>query len=102
MANTLVPFQENFESWQVVHPRQWIATADRDEVLDFLSTQTKKVVKAQFEAADGIIVSQDRIADKIDDLIQATEDVATGLQEIQATFEWGFTELIWQIEQEKY
>lgn len=101
MANTLMPFQENFESWQVIHPRQWIATADRDEVLDFLSTQTKKVVKAQFEAADGIILSQDRIADKIDDLIQTTEDVATGLQEIQATFEWGFTELIWQIEQER-
>lgn len=98
MSNGLVPFEEKIESWQVTHPRRWVATADRADAVNFLSNQTKKVVKAQLEAADRIIVSQDRIADKID---IATRDVTEGLEELRATFEWGFTELIWQIEQER-
>jgi len=105
MSNSLVPFEEKIESWQVAHPRRWIATADRAEVLNFLSTQTKKVVKAQLEAADRIIVSQDRVVDEIDratrEITEGLEEITWGLKELQATFEWGFTELIWQIEQER-
>jgi len=101
MPNSLVPFEEKIKSWEVIHPRRWIATADRAEVANFLSTQTRKITEGQLKAADRIIVSQDRIADKIDSAVLAARDVAEGLAELQATFEWGFTELIWQIEQER-
>ncbi len=101
MSNNLAPFEKRIENWEVIHPRRWIATTDRAKVADFLSAQTRKITEGQLKAADRIIVSQSRIADKIDDAILATGDIVEGLVELQATFEWGFTELIWQIEQER-
>lgn len=101
MSNGLVPFEKKVESWEVIHPRRWIATADRNQAANFISTQARKITEAQLKAADRIVVSQDRIADKIDDAIVASRDMAGGIEELQATFEWGFTELIWQIEQER-
>jgi len=101
MSNGLVPFEEKVKSWEVIHPRRWIATTDRNQVANFLSTQTRKITETQLKAADRIVVSQDRIADKIDGAIVVSRDVAGGIEELQATFEWGFTELIWQIEQER-
>ena len=101
MSNGLVPFEKKVKNWEVIHPRRWIATADRNQVANFLSAQTRSITEIQLKAADRIVVSQDRIADKIDDAIVASRDMAGGIEELQATFEWGFTELIWQIEQER-
>ena len=98
MSNDLVSFEERINNWQIIHPRRWIATTNRNDVVNFLSTQTEKIIESQVEAADSIVVSQDRIADKID---IANRDITEGFQELQATFDWGFTELIWQIEQER-
>jgi tetratricopeptide (TPR) repeat protein len=98
MSNDLITFEERINNWQTIHPRQWIATTNRNDVANFLSTQTEKIIESQVEAADSIIVSQARIADKID---IATREITEGFQELQATFDWGFTELIWQIEQER-
>jgi len=98
MSNDLISFEERINNWQIIHPRQWIATTNRTDVANFLSTQTEKIIESQVEAADSIIVSQDRIADEID---IATREITEGFQELQATFDWGFTELIWQIEQER-
>jgi len=98
MSNDLTSFEDRINNWQTIHPRQWIATTNRNDVANFLSTQTEKIIESQVEAANAIIVSQDRIADKID---IATKEITEGFQELQATFDWGFTELIWQIEQER-
>ena len=98
MSNDLISFEENIKNWQIIHPRQWIATTNRNDVFNFLSTQTEEIIRSQVEAANSIIASQDRIADKID---IATREITEGFQELQATFDWGFTELIWQIEQER-
>ncbi|MBA7574152.1 hypothetical protein ES708_15954 [subsurface metagenome] len=98
MSNDLIAFEERINNWQTIHPRQWIATTNRNDVANFLSTQTEKIIESQAEAVDSIIVSQARIADKID---IATREITEGFQGLQATFDWGFTELIWQIEQER-
>jgi len=106
MSNELITFEERINNWQTIHPRQWIATTNRNDVANFLSTQTEKIIESQVEkiiesqvgAVDSIIVSQARLADKID---IETREITEGFQELQATFDWGFTELIWQIEQER-
>jgi len=98
MSNDLISFEERVNDWQIIHPRQWIATTNRNDVTNFLSTKTEEIVESQVEAANAIIISQARIADKID---IATREITEGFQELQATFDWGFTELIWQIEQER-
>ena len=98
MSNDLITFEERINNWQTIHPRQWISTTNRGDVANFISAQTEEIIESQVEAANAIIVSQDRIADKID---IATREITGGFQELQATFDWGFTELIWQIEQER-
>ncbi len=98
MSNDLTSFEERINNWQTIHPRQWISTTNRGDVANFISAQTEEIIESQVEAANAIIVSQDRIADKID---IATREITGGFQELQATFDWGFTELIWQIEQER-
>jgi tetratricopeptide (TPR) repeat protein len=98
MSNDLITFEERINNWQTIHPRQWIATTNRNDVANFLSTQTEKIIESQVEVANSIIVSQARIAGQID---ISTRDITEGFQELQATFDWGFTELIWQIEQER-
>ena len=98
MSNDLTSFEDRINNWQTIHPRQWIATTNRDDVANFISAQTEEIIESQVEAANAIIVSQYRIADKID---IATREITEGFQELQATFDWGFTELIWQIEQER-
>jgi tetratricopeptide (TPR) repeat protein len=98
MSNNLISFEERLNNWQTIHPRQWINITDRNEVADFLSTQANKIIKAEAKAANSIIISQDHIADKID---IATRDMTKGFQELQASFDWGFSEMIWQIEQQR-
>jgi len=98
MSNDLISFEERINNWQTIHPRQWIATTNRNDVANFLSTQTEEIIESQVEAANAIIISQARIADKID---IETREITEGFQELQATFDWGFTELIWQIEQQR-
>jgi tetratricopeptide (TPR) repeat protein len=97
----LTVFERRFESWEAVHPRQSVPATDRQDVLAFISSQTKEIVSAQIEAADRIIVSQDRISSGIDKVGVAVERVAEGLEGLEAAFEWGFSEIVWHLEQER-
>jgi len=101
MSNNVGSFEERLKDWEVIHPRRWIATTDKAELANFLSIQVREITETQLRAAHDIIVSQDRVAEKIDVAILETRGIAEGIEELRATFEWGFTELIWQIEQER-
>jgi len=102
MSNkALMSFERRFEDWEVTHSRQWIATTDRRTVAEFISDQTHRIVSAQLEAADRIIVSQDRIAEGIDKTALEVDRVADGLESLASTFEWGFSEMVWQLEQQR-
>jgi tetratricopeptide (TPR) repeat protein len=94
----LTPFERRFEDWEAAHPRQWIATTDRTTVAKFISDQVDKIVSTQLEAADRIIVSQERIADGIDKIAFGVDRVADGLESLASAFEWGFSEMVWQME----
>lgn len=87
-----------------MHPRQWVATTDRFQVAAFLSEQTQKVVEAQLEAADRIVVSQEGIAREVNsfkaEVKEGLRGIEAGIEDLSATFEWGFSELIWQLEQQ--
>ena len=98
----LIIFENRFENWELNHPRQWMATADRNDVANYISIQTDKVANAQLKAADRIVVSQDRIASGIDKVAFGIDRLADGLESIASTFEWGFTEIVWQLEQQRF
>lgn len=79
-----------------IHPSLWTG-----ELPTLIRDQTIMIVRSQFEAADRIIVSQDRIASEINNASFEIGQVAEGLESLEATFEWGFSELFWQLEQQR-
>ena len=92
-TKSLTTFERRFGDWMHVHP-----TSDffgKDENV-FLSRQVSRIVESQLETADRIIASQKDISDKV---VFGIERVSEGLESLRATFEWGFTEVIWRIEQ---
>lgn len=97
----LVPFERRLEDWRATHPSRWIATTDRTAAAEFISKQAQKIVSAQLESADRIIVSQERVADGIDKVVLGIARVADGLESLASAFDWGLSEMIWHLEQQR-
>jgi len=97
----LTTFEKRFEDWRVDYPWQWIATTDRAAAAKFISDQTEKIRRTQLEAADRIIVSQERIASGIDEIAVGVDRVADGLEGLASAFEWGFSVMVWHLEQQR-
>lgn len=97
-------FEVRLKEWESMHPRQWVAITDRSQVAMFLSEQTLRVVEAQLEAADRIVLSQEGIAREVNsfkaEVKEGLRDIEAGIEDLNAIFEWGFSELIWRLEQQ--
>jgi len=97
-------FDVRLKEWESMHPRQWVVTTDRSQVATFLSEKNPKVFETQLELADRIVVSQEGIAREVNsvkaEIKEGLRGVETGIKDLRATFEWGFSELIWRLEQE--
>jgi len=91
-------FEKRLQDWMATHPRRWIATSDIIDVTGFISDHANKVAIAQLEAADRIIVSQDRIVHEASRISSQLSDFSRGIEEIKCTLDWGFSEIIWQLE----
>lgn len=66
-----------------------------------ISKQTEALVAAQNASANEIISSQERIEEGIDRVAYGIEKVAEGMSGLKAAFEWGISEVVWQIEQNR-
>jgi tetratricopeptide (TPR) repeat protein len=97
-------FDVRLKEWESMHPRQWVATTDRSQLATFLSEQTPKYFEAQLELADRIVVSQEGIEREVNsikaEIKEGLSSIEVGVKDLRATFEWGFSELIWRLEQE--
>lgn len=71
------------------------------DAASFLSRQTTKIVNSQLETANRIIVSQDRISSGIDNINFGIDRLSDGLESLASAFDWGFSELVWQIEMQR-
>lgn len=56
---------------------------------------------SQLSSASAIIASQDRISGGIGELSLGIDRVEQGIEGLQAAFEWGISEVVWQIEQNR-
>jgi tetratricopeptide (TPR) repeat protein len=61
-----------------------------------ISNEVDRVIKINYENANRIISSQDHGADKIE---TGLANVTDGIEGIYSILDWGFSELIWQVEQ---
>jgi len=64
---------------------------------DAINNQTM----AQLASASAVIASQDRIAEGLGELSLGIDRIEQGIDSLQATFEWGISEVVWQIEQNR-
>jgi len=106
MSAELTTFEENYNQWKVDHPTRspesWVATTDRNEAARFISKQAEKIRETQLQAADDIIASQEQARKELKaELSLGIDDIVEGLDGMKSTFEWGFSELVWQIEKQR-
>jgi tetratricopeptide (TPR) repeat protein len=101
MSDKDLIFERRFKNWSLAHPRYWTVVTDTTGITGFISAQIDRVVKAQIETADNIIVSQERIRSEIDRAALGIDRVAEGLDSLAAAFDWGFSELVWQLEEQR-
>jgi len=81
--------------------RRQIITSDSVDIPSFVSYQTAIILNTQIKVANRIIVSQTRISSGIDETTLGVDRLSDGLESLAAAFDWGFSELIWQLEQQR-
>lgn len=81
--------------------RRQIITSDSVDVPSFVSNQTAIILNTQIKVANRIIVSQNRISSGIDETTLGIDRLYDGLESLAAAFDWGFSELVWQLEQQR-
>ena len=71
---------------------------------ELLSQQTNHFISSQAAsaaAANSILISQEKINNGLSELSYDIQDVAEGIYGLKAAFEWGISEITWQIEQNR-
>lgn len=68
---------------------------------EHINRQTKAMVASQLASTSAIIASQDRISEGIDSVSYGLDRVEQGIQGLASAFEWGISEVVWQIEQNR-
>jgi len=69
--------------------------------VESINKQTKVMLAANLASTNYIIASQERISEGIDEVAYGIERVEEGIYELKAAFEWGISEVIWQVEQNR-
>lgn len=64
-----------------------------------IKSQALKMISSQIASTNSIIASRNIVIDTISDLIDNTESISDGFLEMKAAFEWGISDVVWQIEQ---
>lgn len=95
-AFELTPWEKRNEYYQNVQLGKNIK-----KQTEVLSHQTKEMLKAKAELANQIISSQQRISEGIDNVVYGLERVEEGIYGLRAAFEFGISEVVWQIEQNR-
>ncbi len=63
-----------------------------------ITSQALKMITSQITSTNAIIASQNIVVDTISDIIRDTERIGDGIFGMRAAFEWGISDVVWQIE----
>lgn len=105
--NELAPWEEKKEYYHQIQLGK-----DINIQAELLRTGIEEQTRAQLASASAIVASQDRIAEGIGDLTNVNlegfnqvntrlDDISSGIAGLQAAFEWGISEVVWQLEQNR-
>ena len=74
---------------------------DVSKQAEVINNSTRELIATQMASTSAIIASQERVNEGIDNIAYGIERVEQGLYGLQATFEWGISEVVWQLEQNR-
>ena len=94
--NELAPWERKNEYYKVIQLGN-----DVQKQTELISKASKSQIKTQLQNTHEIIASNDRIANYMENLSDQMNGVSAGIQELKSVFEWGISEVIWQIEQNR-
>jgi len=98
--NELAPWERKQEYYHIIELGKDVKK--QTEILNQQTkAQTKALISSQIASTNTIIASQDRIAEGIDVVACGVERVEQGIFELKSAFEWGISEVVWQIEQNR-
>lgn len=92
----LSPYERRNEYFKTVQLGSDVKTQNK-----LIAQAAKLQLESQLYNTDRIIASNDRISSYIEDLSHGIDGVVEGISELKATFEWGISEVVWQIEQNR-
>ena len=94
--NELSPWERKQEYYNTIQLGKDVRTQT-----GVISRSTQAMIAAQMASTSVIIASRERISEGIDNLAYGVERVEQGIYGLQAAFEWGISEVVWQIEQNR-
>lgn len=94
--NELAPWERKNEYYHTIQLGK-----DVKKQTNIINNQTKAMIASQIASTNAIISSQERISEGIDVVACGIDRVEQGIYELKATFEWGISEVVWQIEQNR-
>jgi tetratricopeptide (TPR) repeat protein len=94
--NELAPWERKNQYYETIQLGKDVRTQS-----ERISKSTKAMIGAQITSTNAILSSQERISEGIDNLSYGIDRVEHGIAGLQAAFEWGISEVVWQIEQNR-
>lgn len=96
-SNGLAPWERKNAYYSVIQLGKDVKTQTKT-----LNKQTEVLIATQIASTSEIISSQERISEGIDNVAYGVERVEEGIYGLKAAFEWGISEVVWQIEQNRH
>lgn len=94
--NKLAPWEEKRDYLQ-----EQVFRNDMSHNIGNVDKALKKQLALDIKHSKDILISQERISEGIDNLADSLGSIKDGVNEIGAILEWGFSEIIWQLEQSR-
>lgn len=95
-SNELAPWEQRKQYYESIQLGKDVRTQTR-----LISESTEVMLSAQIASTNAIVSSQEALREGIEDLAYGIDRVEQGIAGLQAAFEWGISEVVWQIEQNR-
>ncbi|MFQ5714639.1 MAG: hypothetical protein ACE5GU_11475 [Candidatus Scalinduaceae bacterium] len=93
--NELAPWEKKKEHYRNIQLGKEVRIQKGD-----IKSQATEMITSQIASTNAIIASKNIKTDTINDLTYDMESIENGIYGIKAAFEWGISDVVWQIEQD--
>ncbi len=94
-VNELAPWEKKKEHYRNIQLGKEVRIQKGD-----IKSQATEMITSQIASTNAIIASKNITTDTINDLTYDMESIENGIYGLKAAFEWGISDVVWQIEQD--